>query len=219
MGSTSILPKFTTVKGPVSVGEYIFVRVGGLTFRTLVIGLSENKECPPVYQVVEIDQNAEPAEATSDKNVGGIFDPKQLIHAARACLLGADRCFLKIFTGFAAPNLFSIDEPQIPGVVLLALSIEISLKALINLEREENTTGHVLRALFDGVSRESQEAIRVRLGMTEAQLHEKTDAASNAFNHWRYIFEKGHSAVDVEFLKAMATACLNTAEAVLQTKR
>lgn len=109
----------------------------------------------------------------------------------------------------------------IPAIVNLAFSIELSLKTFID-ETEAKKCSHDLRRLFEKIGGSIQEAL-MRAIITQFSQHstqfdeavfwEYLDRNKNAFEDWRYYYQRG-DVVDITFLYDMATVLKNFVEQI-----
>jgi HEPN domain-containing protein len=212
------LPKFALVQASAKAGDLLYVRVGGRIFRTRIKSIEKDPTSSPGLQKAQLEEYTTPGtsgtRSTRAKGEEVTYDPRESIDTGRGCLLAAERCLILWPT---SPD--TVKHFPIPAVFLLALSVEIYLKAVINMETGENAKGHDLLELFERVYAESRDAIRVHQQVTVGDLKQRLGDASNAFEHWRYIYEKGPSDADINFLEAMARACQSVAETLLRTKK
>jgi hypothetical protein len=101
----------------------------------------------------------------------------------------------------------------IPGIVCLAISIEIGLKAII-LSEGGSSSGHKLDKLFEKISDDTQNMIIQEVGLDQTQFAKSLSLASDTFVEWRYIYEQGYTQVDVQFLNNLANAIQKAAAKV-----
>ena len=107
----------------------------------------------------------------------------------------------------------------IPGVVCLAFSVELGLKAVI-LAAQPSATGHKLEALFGLLTPEDQASVIQHSGYERQRFELELEAVSNAFVEWRYIHEKpGLQSISVQFLLLIRSAIEVLAERNSQLHR
>lgn len=107
----------------------------------------------------------------------------------------------------------------IPGIVCLAFSIELGLKAiLVGCEKPAN--GHELLDLFERLPTEDKTEIeRLTVGNSDCFI-EQISLVSNAFVKWRYLYEHpGWSNISVEFLMQLHTAVDQVAQRYVDVQR
>jgi len=125
-------------------------------------------------------------------------DPQHIKNTASSFLTAAERCFEKrpLPSG-------QIQAPLVPAVVCAVFGIELSLKAIIAIEKGK-ATGHDLLKLFIKLTPQSKVSIAAALSLEEWALRQKIGAISSAFVEWRYIYERGSAHIDLEFLQQFA---------------
>nr|WP_316643383.1 hypothetical protein [uncultured Roseateles sp.] len=88
----------------------------------------------------------------------------------------------------------------IPGVVCLAFSIELGLKAII-LATQPSVPGHKLDVLFGLLTPEDRDTVIRHTGYEQSRFEKELAAVSSAFVEWRYIHEKpGSHSTSMQFL-------------------
>ena len=104
----------------------------------------------------------------------------------------------------------------IPAIVNLAFSIELSFKAGLN-EQDAKKCGHDLQKLFDKIGSPINSVLmnatvvqmkRYDATYNESAFLEQLSRNKNAFENWRYYYQKGET-VNVTFLYNMATVATN----------
>ncbi len=127
-------------------------------------------------------------------------DPQQIKNTAFSFLLAADRCFEKR----PLPN-GQFQVPIVPAIVCTAFGIELCLKAIITIEKGQET-GHELLKLFIKLSPQSKEALATALSLEEKTLSQKIGSISRAFIDWRYIYEEQSKSIDYQFMHQFSKA-------------
>lgn len=86
----------------------------------------------------------------------------------------------------------STPGPIGPGIVCMTFAVELWLKALGCLSRPTGDvpTGHDLFALFNGLSKDIQDALIARCGQPRGYFLEVLQEDARAFEVWRYSFEQ-----------------------------
>ena len=128
--------------------------------------------------------------------------------------LGFELCY-----GNGLPANNGVKGAIIPGIVCLAFSIELGLKAiLVGCGKPSN--GHKLIELFDKLPSEDKTEIeRLTVG-EDGEFSSKLSNVSNAFIEWRYIYEApGYHSIDVEFMVKFHAAVSQVAEQYVSEQR
>lgn len=86
----------------------------------------------------------------------------------------------------------SIPGPIGPGIVCMTFAVELWLKALGCLSNPSGDvpTGHDLVALFNGLSKDIQDALIARCGQPREYFLQVLQEDARAFEVWRYAFEQ-----------------------------
>ena len=108
-----------------------------------------------------------------------------IAHEARQFAEGGRRCLGDRKHG-TAPG------PIGPGIVCMTFSVELWLKALgcMSYPTGDVPTGHDLFVLFNGLSKEIQDALVARCGQPRENLLQVLREDARAFETWRYTFEQ-----------------------------
>lgn len=95
---------------------------------------------------------------------------------------------------------------SIPTVVLLGITIELGLKALIYKEKSIMIKTHNLKTLYDSLDPDRQKLISEytceKNKINKIEFSDKLSKYSIAFVEWRYFFEKDNN-VDFAFLNSL----------------
>ena len=133
--------------------------------------------------------------------------PAATLSVSRQFFRGYELCW-----GNGLPASNGEANALVPGVVCLAFSIELGLKAII-LAAQGSAVGHKIENLFNLLSEDDQNIICRHTGCTREQFEHELSAVSNAFVEWRYIHEKpGFHSTSVQFLLALHAAIEMVAE-------
>ena len=101
---------------------------------------------------------------------------------------GEEKNFRKI-----ADGRYTADVVNIPVIVNGVFALELYLKSLVS-ERKRKSIGHDISKLFSAIDHKYQEKIKERvekeLKMWQQTFDDALQGISNAFEHWRYIYEK-----------------------------
>ena len=93
----------------------------------------------------------------------------------------------------------------IPGVVCLAFSIELGLKAML-LSSGKPPKTHNLFKLFQLLPQPIQGEVVAACGAPREAFDASLGTAANTFEEWRYIYEMENPNVDLAFMSALADA-------------
>lgn len=119
-----------------------------------------------------------------------------MLHAANGYLISADKLHLDSI------QLTEDEESQngssflISSIVLYSLSIEIGIKAILNIEGIIGVKGHNLKVLFEQLSPATKEEIKNHLSEDRFKVYFDTYLEDNKddFMSWRYNYEKANAA-------------------------
>jgi hypothetical protein len=129
------------------------------------------------------------------------INPKAQLDDARAFWLAFQRCMEQR----PLPN-GQVEWLFVPAVVCAAFSIEIGFKAIIMSEGNTASQVHELAKLFKEISPAAQDSIVKEVGLDPAAFTAGLESASNAFDQWRYYYEKGSLQANLNFLAKLANA-------------
>jgi hypothetical protein len=100
----------------------------------------------------------------------------------------------------------------IPGVVCLAFSIELGIKAIL-LRTGNPPRTHNLRDLFALLPGNVQDDIVRSCGRPPDAFQASLSSAANIFVEWRYVYDMEQPQVDLPFLNALADAVKTATDA------
>ena len=97
----------------------------------------------------------------------------------------------------------------ISSIVLYSLSIEIGIKAILNIEGNAGVKGHNLKDLFEQLSLATKEKIKNHLSEDRFKVYLDTYLEDNKddFMSWRYNYEQANAASS-DFLADFARAII-----------
>jgi hypothetical protein len=93
----------------------------------------------------------------------------------------------------------------IPGVVCLAFSIELGMKAIL-LPSQKPPKTHNLSKLFGLLPSEVQDQIILACGRPRQAFDVALDSVAKSFEEWRYVYDLEQPQVDLPFLSQLADA-------------
>ena len=93
----------------------------------------------------------------------------------------------------------------IPGVVCLALSIELGFKAILVKARKPPKT-HDLKRLFEALPQAVQQEIIIKCNCLQASFDQALSNVAKSFEEWRYVYELENPQIDLPFLSLLADA-------------
>ncbi len=93
----------------------------------------------------------------------------------------------------------------IPGVVCLAFSVELGIKAML-LAAGSPPKIHNLAKLFGLLSQLVQDQVVAACGKPRVEFDMALDGVANAFEEWRYIYDVDKPSIDIAFLSSLADA-------------
>jgi hypothetical protein len=93
----------------------------------------------------------------------------------------------------------------IPGVVCLAFSIELGIKAIL-LRTSQPPRTHNLKRLFALLPANIQEEIVAASGKSRTIFDAALLEAAHVFEEWRYVYDMEDPQVDLAFLNSLADA-------------
>lgn len=107
----------------------------------------------------------------------------------------------------------------VAGIVNSAFACEVFIKSLLvfNGESFEKLNDHELKNLWSKYkNKDTEKTLLVERGMlqwfdsdNEKMFDELLDVCSNAFQYWRYIYEKNEGSVHILFLRGLALSLRN----------
>jgi len=93
----------------------------------------------------------------------------------------------------------------VPGVVCLAFSIELGIKAML-LPSGKPPKTHNLTKLFQLLPVAVQEQIVTACRKPREQFDGALDSVANAFEDWRYVYDLDKPSIDLAFLNSLSDA-------------
>jgi hypothetical protein len=121
---------------------------------------------------------------------GGIDKLSLMFEAARSYIGGAK--IIIASEGIRDDN--SVNHPTLPVITCSAFAIEIQLKLLIEANKETTQKTHDLEELFDALSSSLQDEILMFQSsytyLSADQVRDFLSKEKDAFEHWRYPYEK-----------------------------
>ena len=140
--------------------------------------------------------------------------PASVLSLSKEFHRGFELCY-----GNGLPANNGVKNAIVPGVVCLAFSIELALKAIL-VGRNSSSGGHHYVDLFAKLPDEIKTEIeRLTIG-DEGSFTNRLEAVSNAFVEWRYIFEEpGYHSIDIEFLAKLYAAVTQIGERYVSAQR
>lgn len=100
----------------------------------------------------------------------------------------------------------------IPGVVCMAFSIELGIKAMI-LPAGIPPKTHNLAKLFIELPSNIQNKIIAACGTQREMFFDALSKVANSFEDWRYVYEMENPTIDLSFLSALADAVREATDA------
>jgi hypothetical protein len=100
----------------------------------------------------------------------------------------------------------------IPGVVCLAFSIELGIKAMV-LPTAQPPKIHSLAKLFVLLPENIQDQVVAHCGRPREAFNASLDSAAKTFEEWRYVYDLDNPSIDLGFLSALADAIKLAADA------
>jgi hypothetical protein len=134
-----------------------------------------------------------------------IFDPQRMFEHACAFVDCARSCEIE-------PNniKYRMQSHTVSGIVNSAFACEVFIKSLLvfNDMPAKELRGHELKKLWSAFKeKDYKTAVSVEEGMrtvfnseNENMFNELLDEISNAFEYWRYIYEKDTGSINYNFL-------------------
>lgn len=123
-----------------------------------------------------------------------------------AFFLASERCLTEKNDGEICQSIILV-----PGIVCLAFSIELGLKAILALQ-DQPTKGHNIFELFSKISPEKQLQIIERIGLGKDEFDIKLKKAADVFTQWRYVYEHEQVEASLGFLDNLARSVQNLTE-------
>ena len=109
---------------------------------------------------------------------------------------------------------YRMHSHAVAGIVNSAFACEVYIKSLLVFhgEQVDKVKGHELTVLWEKYrNKDSEMALAIEQGMkawfnsqNEKMFDELLDVCSNAFEYWRYIYEKSEGTVNINFLRGLA---------------
>ena len=107
----------------------------------------------------------------------------------------------------------------IAGIVCLALSVELGLKAIL-LSKTARVEGHNLDELFARLPHTQQDRVSQSCGLEREVFASELRLVANAFVEWRYIHEeRGTVRINNSFLLELSRAVTALAESIVLAQR
>lgn len=126
--------------------------------------------------------------------------PAQIANASRTFVLAFERCMMQR----PLPD-GRFEMPLVPGVVCLAFSIELGLKAMA-AQGGLALKGHRLADLFGKIPSDAQAAIVAETKVDRQRFEIEMEAVSEVFVEWRYVYEQPSANLNLAFLQSLGGA-------------
>lgn len=132
-----------------------------------------------------------------------------MLHAAKGYKISADKLHLDSIQSRDYEETQNRSSFLISSIVLYSLSIEIGIKAILNIESNVGVKGHNLKVLFEQLSQAAKEEIKNHLSEDRFKVHFGIYLEENKddFMSWRYNYEKANAASS-DFLADFARAII-----------
>ena len=132
-----------------------------------------------------------------------------MLHASKGYKISADRLYLESIQFMDDEEVQNGSSFLISSIVLYSLSIEIGIKAILNIEGEAGVTGHDLKDLFDQITPNTKDKIKDNLSKEQFKIKFDSylDENKDDFMSWRYNYEKVNAASS-DFLADFARAII-----------
>ncbi len=114
-------------------------------------------------------------------------------------LKASKRCFEQRGIGSGKLEMFVQ-----PGVVCLAFSIELNLKALITSEENEPRNIHNLSKLFKSLNGKTQDEIIRQCELSKEDFLTSLGNIEVVFEDWRYVYEQGAVSLNMDLLHKLS---------------
>ena len=132
-----------------------------------------------------------------------------MLHASKGYKISADRLYLESIQFMDDEEVQNGSSFLISSIVLYSLSIEIGIKAILNIEGNTGVKGHNLKDLFEQLSPATKEEIKSHLSEDRFKVHFDSYLEENKddFMSWRYNYENANAASS-DFLADFASAII-----------
>lgn len=94
-----------------------------------------------------------------------------------------------------------------PSITCLALSVELNFKAIISYEKKDKNLTHCLLSLFHSLNGKTQNKIIAYTGYEKSHFLTEIKLINDAFEEWRYIYEKGDFNFNPTFMYKLGVSC------------
>ena len=140
------------------------------------------------------------------------LNPYSMLYVAKGYKISAEKIYLHSIQLTEDEDSQNGASFLISSIGLYSLSIEIGIKAILNIEGNAGVTGHDLKDLFDQLSPTTKNEIKNHLSEDRFKLHFNTYLNENKddlddFMSWRYNYEKAN-ATSSDFLADFARAII-----------
>ncbi len=104
-------------------------------------------------------------------------------------------------------NETQIQWLMIPEITCMALSIELNLKAMMSYENKDKRETHNIESLLKSLNGKTQAKIISYTEFQSSQFWSDIKIINNAFEEWRYVYEKGEFNFDPTLIFKLGDAC------------
>ena len=113
-------------------------------------------------------------------------------------------------------NKYTVQSYAVPGIVNSAFACEVLIKALLVCKgmKVKDLKDHKLKDLWNKYkAKDYEKAQQIETGIQkwfnsedEKKFSELLNSASNAYEYWRYIYEKKEGSINIHFLRGFRTS-------------
>jgi len=104
-------------------------------------------------------------------------------------------------------NVEEVQWLMIPEITCMALSIELNLKAMMSYEKKDKPNIHNIEKLLKSLNGKTQAEIIKYAKYETSQFWSEIKLINNAFEDWRYIYEKGVFEFNPTLIFKLGDAC------------
>jgi len=123
------------------------------------------------------------------------IDPKSIFSSAESFYLGAKIILKSAEKQMMDPQSTTFQLPILPYITNMSFSLELYLKCLLEIENVNKPRTHDIAVLYSNLSNNIKSRVSNNVPRYR-ELEDSLEEISNAFEEWRYSYEKEKLGID-----------------------
>ena len=132
------------------------------------------------------------------------IDPKSIFDSAESFYLGAKIIFKSAEKQMIDPQSTTFQLPILPCIINMSFSLELYLKFLLEIEKINKTRTHEIAILYNKLPNNIKGKVSNNVRSYQ-EFEDSLKEISNAFEEWRYDYEKEKLSIDIDKINKAIT--------------